>query len=170
MHPLRQGGGPRPRPGHRRDAHPLTVATNAFEQGSYGLLDAPSPGRYTLRVCEDSAVLCSRGQRRTTSTRAAGTLDEVRTAAATFRHAWPADEHGNSVEDEQAAEQRAAASVAAHLDCEHPALASFLAAEPEASLVTGAEATAGTWRSEWIGDGATAALFPLNREQGALFA
>lgn len=42
-----------------------------------------------------------------------------------------------------------------------------------AALVTEAEATAGTWRGEWIGETDTAgALFSLtpNREQGALFA
>ncbi|MGW4727650.1 hypothetical protein ACWEQC_00350 [Streptomyces shenzhenensis] len=159
---------------------PLTIATNAFEQGAYGPLDAPRPGRYTLRVCEDSAVLCKRGQCRTTSTRATGTLDEVRAAAAMFRHAWPADENGNPVEDEQAAADRAAASVDAYLDREYPALAAFLAADRAAAeeearlaaaLVTEAEATAGTWRGEWIGERTTApTLFPLDREQGALFA
>jgi hypothetical protein len=55
--------------------------------------------------------------------------------------------------------------------------ADLAAAEEEArlaaSLVTEAEATAGTWRGKWIGEHATAAapaLFPLDREQGALFA
>ncbi|MFJ5999644.1 hypothetical protein [Streptomyces sp. NPDC092370] len=51
--------------------------------------------------------------------------------------------------------------------------ADLAAAEDAASLVTEAEATAGTWRGEWIGEHATAAapaLFPLDREQGALFA
>ncbi|MGW2292799.1 hypothetical protein [Streptomyces phaeochromogenes] len=55
--------------------------------------------------------------------------------------------------------------------------ADLAAAEEEAllaaSLVTEAEETAGTWRGEWIGEHATAAapaLFPLDREQGALFA
>lgn len=39
-----------------------------------------------------------------------------------------------------------------------------------AALVTEAEATEGTWRGEWIGERTTApALFPLDREQGALF-
>ncbi|MFF7146061.1 MULTISPECIES: hypothetical protein [Streptomyces] len=57
-------------------------------------------------------------------------------------------------------------------------LATNLAATEEemryaAELVTEAEATAGTWRGEWIGEHSTAtapALFPLDREQGALFA
>jgi hypothetical protein len=42
-----------------------------------------------------------------------------------------------------------------------------------ATLVREADATAGTWRGEWIGESTTAAapaLFPLVREQGALFA
>ena len=40
-----------------------------------------------------------------------------------------------------------------------------------AALVTEAKATAGTWRGEWIGERSTTpALFPLDREQGALFA
>ena len=42
-----------------------------------------------------------------------------------------------------------------------------------AILITGAEATKGTWRGEWIGERTTATaptLFPLDREQGALFA
>ncbi|MFF4118980.1 hypothetical protein ACFY0P_36805 [Streptomyces sp. NPDC001714] len=79
------------------------VATNAFEQGTAGLLDAPRPGRYQLRVCEAPRDVCERGLCRTTSTRAAGTLDEVRAAATMFRHAWPVDEQGNPVEDDDQA-------------------------------------------------------------------
>lgn len=178
----------------------LAVATNAFEQGAAGLLAAePIAGRYTLRVCEDSAVKCNRGQCRTTSTRAAGTLDEVRAAAAGFRHAWPADENGNPVED---AEQASAPHCTLHGQrCDHDprqrhtydatpaeqaaARAAYLLAEARAAadieaqqaaaLVTEAEATAGTWRGEWIGDRPTTAptLFdvePAAAEQGALFA
>ncbi|MFF4751812.1 hypothetical protein [Streptomyces sp. NPDC001270] len=55
--------------------------------------------------------------------------------------------------------------------------ANLTAAETEAqqaaTLVTEAEATDGTWRGEWIGARTTAeapALFPLDAEQGALFA
>lgn len=53
--------------------------------------------------------------------------------------------------------------------------ADLAAAEDEArlaaALVTETEATTGTWRGEWIGEHMTApALFPLDREQGALFA
>ncbi|WP_424862118.1 hypothetical protein [Streptomyces sp. MMS24-I29] len=54
--------------------------------------------------------------------------------------------------------------------------ADLAAAEEEARYATPAteaEATEGTWRGEWIGGHATAAapaLFPLDREQGALFA
>ncbi|MGW0134845.1 hypothetical protein [Streptomyces sp. NPDC003299] len=46
-------------------------------------------------------------------------------------------------------------------------------AQQAAALVTEAEATAGTWRGEWIGEQTTdtaPGLFPLDREQGALFA
>jgi len=40
-----------------------------------------------------------------------------------------------------------------------------------AALVTEPEDTGGTWRGEWIGESTTTpALFPLDREQGALFA
>ena len=52
-----------------------------------------------------------------------------------------------------------------------------LAAEDDAryaaTRITEADATAGTWRGEWIGESTTAAapaLFPFDREQGALFA
>ncbi|MBC9714062.1 hypothetical protein H9Y04_15970 [Streptomyces sp. TRM66268-LWL] len=46
-----------------------------------------------------------------------------------------------------------------------------LAADLAAKLVTEAEATDGTWRGEWIGERSTTpTLFPLDREQGALFA
>lgn len=39
-----------------------------------------------------------------------------------------------------------------------------------AALVTKTEATERTWRGEWIGERTTVpALFPLEREQGALF-
>ncbi|MFD7068499.1 hypothetical protein ACFV97_14890 [Streptomyces sp. NPDC059913] len=79
------------------------VATNAFEQGATGLFDATRPGRYQLRVCEAPRDVCERGLCRTTSTRAVGTLDEVRAAAAMFRHAWPVDEQGNPVEDDDQA-------------------------------------------------------------------
>jgi hypothetical protein len=134
---------------------PLAIATNAFEQGAYGLLATPTPGRYTLRVCEDSAVLCHRGQCRATSTRAAGTLDDVRAAAAMFRHAWAADENGAPVEDEPTTVEDVEALLAVR-------------------MVTEAEATAGTWRGAWIGDRPTGdTLFDLDTaaaEQGALFA
>jgi hypothetical protein len=140
-------------------AQAAPVATNAFEQGAAGLLDAPRPGRYTLRVCEDPRDVCERGLCRTTSTRAAGTLDEVRAAAAMFRHAWPVDEHGNPVQDDDQAE----ADVAAVEDAE---------ALYAAQLVTEADASDGTWRGEWIGERTTTTaptLFDLDTEQGALF-
>jgi len=98
------------------------VATNAFEQGAAGLLDAPRPGRYQLRVCEAPRDVCERGLCRMTSTRAAGTLDEVRAAAAMFRHAWPVDGQGNPVEAaDQVADLDTLADTVACPTCHAPA-------------------------------------------------
>ncbi|WP_043470987.1 hypothetical protein [Kitasatospora sp. MBT66] len=80
----------------RRLARPAApVATNAFEQAVLGVHE-PRPGRYALQVCEDPRDVCERGTCSLRSTRAAGTLDEVRAGAAMFRHAWavsPSGEH-----------------------------------------------------------------------------
>ncbi|MFF5642083.1 DUF6884 domain-containing protein [[Kitasatospora] papulosa] len=66
----------------------------------------------------------------------------------------------------------AAASVADALNRPAPTPADRAAAAREsrqtAELITEAEATAGTWRGQWIGD--TTALFDRPVEQGALFA
>ncbi|MEY9944903.1 hypothetical protein [Kitasatospora sp. GAS1066B] len=75
----------------------VTVATNAFEQAAMGLHDARPAGRYALQVCEDPRDVCERDACTGHSTRAAGTLDEVRQAAGMFRHAWAVDSNGNRI-------------------------------------------------------------------------
>lgn len=73
------------------------VARNAFEQAVEGLLDAPQADRDTvhLYVCEAPRYLCERGQCTIRSTRAVGSLDEIRASAHGFRHAWAVDGHGH---------------------------------------------------------------------------
>lgn len=171
---------------------PAPVATNAFEQGAAGLLDEPRPGRYTLRVCEDPRDVCERGLCRTTSTRASGTLDEVRAAAAMFRHAWPVDEHGAPVPDDDQVDAEARLdAVEAEADAQFSRAARAADAVEHAEqvgarvetvedaealyavqLVTESEATDGTWRGAWIGEHqADDVLFVVDGtvEQGALF-
>ncbi len=82
----------------RRLARPavLPVATNAFEQAVLGVHE-PRPDRYALQVCEETLAVCDRGGCRLTSTRAAGTLDEVRAGAALFRHAWAVSPSGERI-------------------------------------------------------------------------
>ncbi|MFD7994533.1 hypothetical protein [Streptomyces mexicanus] len=76
----------------------------------------------------------------------------------------------------QAGEECAAhASADRYITRQFPAVADLLDIEARqaAALVTEAEATDGTWRGEWIGENTTTTtpgLFPLDREQGALFA
>lgn len=71
------------------------VATNAFEQAVEGLLDTPQAGTVHLYVCEAPRYLCDRGRCSVSSTRAVGSLEEIRTSAAGFRHAWAVDERGH---------------------------------------------------------------------------
>ncbi len=73
------------------------VARNAFEQAVEGLLDAPQADRDTvhLYVCEAPRYICERGQCTVRSTRVVGSLDEIRTSAHGFRHAWAVDGHGH---------------------------------------------------------------------------
>ncbi|MFJ2892508.1 hypothetical protein ACIO53_41420 [Streptomyces sp. NPDC087305] len=191
------------------------VARNAFEQAVEGLLDAPQTDRNTvhLYVCEAPRYLCERGQCTIRSTRAVGSLDDIRVSAHGFRHAWAVDGHGHhtvitspvlpaalrcathgdacdqdpkrahsfrSVDQavDQAAEQfeTVARAVDAVEYAEQVEAGVDTVVEAEAlyaaRLVTEAEATAGTWRGQWIGrtdPGAT--LFDLDlADQGALFA
>ncbi|MDH6134641.1 hypothetical protein P3T37_004045 [Kitasatospora sp. MAA4] len=78
----------------KRTAAPVKVATNAFEQAAAGLLDVQPTGRYALQVCEDPRDVCERDACTLHSTRASGTLDEVREVATMFRHAWAVDSTG----------------------------------------------------------------------------
>ncbi|MFH9831150.1 hypothetical protein ACH4NC_07525 [Streptomyces sp. NPDC017201] len=71
------------------------VARNAFEQAVEGLLDTPQAGTVHLYVCEAPRYLCDRGRCNVSSTRAAGSLEEIRTSAHGFRHAWAVDEKGH---------------------------------------------------------------------------
>ncbi|MGW1770654.1 hypothetical protein [Streptomyces sp. NPDC002104] len=175
---------------------PVKVARTAFDQGADGLLAEPTAGRYALRVCEAPRDVCNRGRCSTSSTRAAGSLDDVTAAGAAFRHAWAVDQHGRttaitSPQQPTAADEqldRAVAEEAAHFTRAARALDAVEYAEGAeagveslvdaealyaARLVTEADATAGTWRGQWIGaDPSDAALFhlPHPAEQGALFA
>lgn len=82
----------------RRLAQPaaLPVATNAFEQAVLGVHE-PRPGRYALHVCDDPRDVCERGTCSRHSSRAAGSFDQVRTAAAMFRHAWAVSPSGERI-------------------------------------------------------------------------
>ncbi|MFD7738401.1 hypothetical protein [Streptomyces sp. MJM8645] len=82
----------------RRLARPaaLSVATNAFEQAVLGVHE-PRPGRYALQVCDETLDVCDRGACTLHSTRAAGTLDEVRAASALYRHAWAVSPSGERI-------------------------------------------------------------------------
>ncbi len=71
------------------------VARNAFEQAVEGLLDAPQAGAVRLYVCEAPRYLCDRGRCSVSSTRAVGSLEEIRASAAGFRHAWAVDDQGH---------------------------------------------------------------------------
>ncbi|MFD3911216.1 hypothetical protein [Streptomyces sp. NPDC058603] len=71
------------------------IARNAFEQAAEGLLDAPQAGTVHLYVCEAPSYLCARGRCTVSSTRAIGNLDDIRTSAAGFRHAWAVDDQGH---------------------------------------------------------------------------
>ncbi|WP_371518003.1 hypothetical protein [Kitasatospora sp. NBC_01300] len=88
-------------PQHRRrtaqQQGTISVAVNAFEQAVAGLLDPKPAGRYTLQVCDETLNVCDRGACTLHSTRAAGTLDEVRAASALYRHAWAVSPSGERI-------------------------------------------------------------------------
>ncbi|MFE5895908.1 hypothetical protein ACFQ67_00510 [Streptomyces sp. NPDC056488] len=71
------------------------VARNAFEQAAEGLLDAPQAGTVHLYVCEAPSYLCDRGRCSVSSTRAVGSLEEIRASAHGFRHAWAVNDQGH---------------------------------------------------------------------------
>jgi hypothetical protein len=176
------------------------VATNAFEQAVEGLLDAPQAGTVRLYVCEAPRYLCDRGRCSVSSTRAVGSLEEIRTSAHGFRHAWAVDDQGHHTVITSPVLPAAlrCATHGAACDQDPKTAHEFRAAKPgdeqleqvveqvEASvdtvveaealyaarLVTEAEATAGTWRGAWIGrTDPGATLFDLAPSgQGALFA
>ncbi|MFJ2575980.1 hypothetical protein [Kitasatospora aureofaciens] len=81
----------------RSTAARATVATNAFEQAALDLHTPQPEGRYALQVCEDPRDVCERGACSLHSTRAAGTLDEVRNAAGMWRHAWAVSPSGERI-------------------------------------------------------------------------
>ncbi|AFU62192.1 hypothetical protein SV1_52 [Streptomyces phage SV1] len=128
--------------------------------------DTPAPS--SARDCRNCADLADKIRRFRTDLAA----DAAFAAAA---HAADAVEHAEQVEAGVATVAEAVTLYDAHLAADAAAEAETLLDDElrlAAALVTEAEATAGTWRGEWIGDTpGTDVLFIADRtvEQGALF-